>query len=247
MIASYNYEKSSVNAEQLIGEIRTSSITIALDSIENTGTTISVKFKAELNDQELEILDEIVENHIGQPQGVFVGEVIVKEDHSMSFDKHTGKLITKDEPYNGPLYVTCVRFNTGVGELLEGADENWNIETDESGTKTIVTYKPAFNYQIDACGFKLLQNKPESETVVEKVCIAPGTPVEHIFVRNWEISKDQEIYERVMSPKFVKYYETHPLLPENIAKKLNNISLVIRHGVGVEVKLQFWLSIYMVQ
>jgi len=66
---SYVFEKdiSTVKTGQLHSEISTSTITIALDSINSVGNSISIDFKAELSSGELATLSGVVNSHSPDP------------------------------------------------------------------------------------------------------------------------------------------------------------------------------------
>ena len=63
----YNYNKE-VNVSQLEQEVRSSSITVALDNITSLANDVQIVFKANLNSSEETILDNIVNNHVIQPE-----------------------------------------------------------------------------------------------------------------------------------------------------------------------------------
>jgi len=59
----YNFTKN-ISSDQLTSEIRSSSITIALESIDTVGNSVSISFKAALSNDEQQILSNIVSAHI---------------------------------------------------------------------------------------------------------------------------------------------------------------------------------------
>jgi len=62
----YSYVKE-VNADRLKYEIQESTITIALDYIQVSGSTVTIVFKVDLSSDEKTLLDTIVTNHSPEP------------------------------------------------------------------------------------------------------------------------------------------------------------------------------------
>jgi hypothetical protein len=65
----YNYNKE-VNVSQLEQEVRSSSITVALDNITSLANDVQIVFKASLSSSEEEELDNIVDSHNPEPDEV---------------------------------------------------------------------------------------------------------------------------------------------------------------------------------
>jgi hypothetical protein len=88
----YNYNKE-VNVSQLEKEVRSSSITVALDYITSLASDIQIVFKANLNSSEETVLDNIVNNHVIQPE--------VQEPNLV--DLPAGKVLaTESLPFTNP-------------------------------------------------------------------------------------------------------------------------------------------------
>jgi hypothetical protein len=207
--------------------------------VDNSGNTIvfiieaGVTYRSELTSSDLEEFNTNFLSQSNQPND--------------KKDPYTGKIVTKDEPYNGALYIPCLRFTTGqIEDFNGGGDSSWIIDISTPG-KTMITYAPNFSYQIDGCGFKLRQARPTNDLIFSKVSVAIDTPHEHTFVRNWGIDKDYEFYERVTSPKYIKYYSSIPGLPDSVSQAFNNITFEVLHDPNDFIKLQLWVSIYLVE
>ena len=65
----YNYNKE-VNVSQLEQEVRSSSITVALDNITSLANDVQIVFKASLSSSEEEELDNIVDSHNPEPDEI---------------------------------------------------------------------------------------------------------------------------------------------------------------------------------
>lgn len=63
----YLFTKEQFNVAQLDQEIRNSTITKALDSVSSLGNQITIKFKSDLNEEEVELLTTLVQSHTPQP------------------------------------------------------------------------------------------------------------------------------------------------------------------------------------
>ncbi|MEO0075012.1 MAG: hypothetical protein ABIK31_02755 [candidate division WOR-3 bacterium] len=240
----YTFNKN-VNPSVLTLEIQNSEITKALSHIDTIGDVVDIWFKDVLSDVEENILHEILLNHVPSVENSEALSVVIEEDKATLRDLHTKKLITKDEPFNGPLYISCIRFRTGLDSLDSSwkppvtNPSHWSIDVSQPGL-TIVKYSPDFNYQIDGCGFKSLDySVPSGELVFRKIAIASGTPYEHSFIENYQITKIAEQYERITSPKFIKYYPQNP--------NLNTIFFEIEHFPEVNFSLQIWVSTYIIK
>lgn len=62
-----NFTKANVFSDQLVKEIQASAITIALENISHTGTSLDITFKAQLSEAEIAILNTLVTNHVPVP------------------------------------------------------------------------------------------------------------------------------------------------------------------------------------
>lgn len=72
----YLYTKQIFNLNQLSSEIQQSEITIAIDNIIALGDQVTITFKANLSESEEDLLNEIVDNHIAEPDPQQIPTVI---------------------------------------------------------------------------------------------------------------------------------------------------------------------------
>jgi hypothetical protein len=159
----YNFEKE-VKVHLLEKEIRESSITIALDYINQTGSTLTVKFKASLSQSDESTLFEIVSNHdknAPSPED----PILVKQDAPTD---EAGRMIVRTAAtIAGWHYIAnFFEYETSSGELycfdafgnnlsnqfiLKRYDLNGNETTNESSVAIDkVTWKPNYDYEIIA-------------------------------------------------------------------------------------------------
>lgn len=142
-----DFPNSLVNLDNLTDEIRSSSITIALDYISTSGTTVDIVFKAALSVGEETILDGIVAAHdnvckvppptivqvqeeYGATNGKFISQSfwitapIGVSNTDTIFDLPTSILeiqfITRDENLGDSVKLYVFRKNTGYGEGVIG-------------------------------------------------------------------------------------------------------------------------------
>lgn len=226
--------------DRLQREIELSPIVTSIDyNLGLSGSAIgcTVNFMATLSAPDLAILDALVAAHSGTPLPDLAIPVKIEQSS-------TEKLTVKDSTFSGPLYLTFCRFKTGLGggdpSFKHGGETLWSIDVSTPGL-TIVKFSPNFDYQIDGAGFRLRGPKPVNETVFSRVILAPSIPAEYggsyPFIRNFEISKDYDEYERITAPKYIKYYG---------APGPSEIAFEITHDPADFVPLMVFLSIYKV-
>jgi hypothetical protein len=231
---------------QLLREIQSSPIVTSVSGINGSDTEIQINFNASLSDTDKSILDEIVAAHVAYPDPN-IQDVRITEDTAFTRDPYTKKLITKDEPYNGPLYQVACRFTTGKGSndpsWKPPVDKPnlWSIDVSNPGY-TYVDFLPNFSIQVDGCGYRLLQESPVNEVVMEAIMLAPNIPSQYggsyVFASNFQIIGDYDKFERFTAPKFLKY---NPQIPE-----ASRIRFKIKHDVSEHVKLCVYLSTYII-
>lgn len=228
------------SSDRLQQEIELSAIVVAIDyalGITNDGTSVIVNFKTDLSGGEITILDAIVAAHTGEP---LAQPQIVTVENSVDL-----KIPTKDMPFDGSLYQTFCRFKTGKGSgdasWKNGGDSHWSIDVATSGL-TKVRFSPNYSYQIDGAGFRLRGALPSNEIVFSKVVLAPGIPEayggSYVFIRNFEVTKADDEYERITAPKFIAYNAG--------AASANAIEFEITHDPADFIPLMVFLSIYKV-
>lgn len=240
------FPNNTCNTSQLLREIQASAIATSVSSINGSETEVVVSFNAELSTSDENLLDGLVTSHIAVADPS-IQEVRIIEDVSAQKDPYTGKLITKDEPYNGPLYQVACRFTTGKGSndasWKPPVDKPslWSIDVSTPGY-TLVDFLPTFPIQIDGCGYRLLQTSPTNETVVETIALAPNIPEQYggnyVFASNFEIVGDYDKFERFTAPKFLNY---NAQAPEG-----SRIRFKIKHNPNEHVKMSVYLSTYII-
>lgn len=88
------FTNNSCNASQLIREVEDSAITIALDRIDTTSTTVSIWFKAELSGGEETLLDSLIANHIALADVPDTVEVKIVENAATLKDADDNQKVT---------------------------------------------------------------------------------------------------------------------------------------------------------
>lgn len=109
-MVTYNFTKV-VSSDRLTQEIQTSAITVALDHITTSGTTVYVNFKAQLTELEMSILDGIIQSH----QAIPLAENVIP----------TVKVSEAPEPYPfaQPVYRTKRDATTSLVSVEPGSSE----------------------------------------------------------------------------------------------------------------------------
>jgi len=79
MATEFNYTMASVNVAQLQDEIQASSITVAVDRIDKSGTAIDIHFKADLSAGEETTLNTLTTDHVAGPVEAVKNPVLVHE------------------------------------------------------------------------------------------------------------------------------------------------------------------------
>lgn len=241
-----DFQNSLCNTSQLLREIQQSSILISVTAVNSSSTDVTIVFPVELSVEDVSTLNDLVSNHVYSPDPN-IQEVKVLEDLSASRDPFTNKLITKDEPYNGPLYQVSCRFTTGYDSSHASwkppvdKPSLWSIDVSTSGY-TLVDFLPTFPVQVDGCGYRLLQVSPTNETVVETITLAPNIPEQYggnyVFACNFEVIGDYDKFERFTAPKFLNY---NAQAPEG-----SRIRFKIKHDATEHVKMSVYLGAYIV-
>lgn len=90
---SFSYEKH-VRDDQLYSEIQGSSITIAIENIISSSTSVTINFKTDLSLEEIEILNNIIDNHTIQELEPDISEVKIVEDTTEEKDNDNNKKVT---------------------------------------------------------------------------------------------------------------------------------------------------------
>lgn len=231
-MTKYTYSKI-INKAKLSEEITRSAITVAFDHIDilTGGASFNAWFKDTLNVNDIAILSGLVLDHDAS------GIQEVKITAGLLQDPFTGKMTTKDEPYNGPLYMPFVRFKTGLDDSSFKAPESnnfWSIDVSMPGI-TKVSFAPSYNYQIDGVGFRAL-GTINNDVIMKKVVLAPDL-APYIFMEN-RILLTGDNDRRFTSPKYVKYYGPGPYL------LANKIQFVFEHAELEHADIELFLSIY---
>lgn len=231
------FPQSKCSLDRLQHEIEQSDIITAIDyaaglSLSTSSATLT--FKAALSAPEISALDAIVAAHSGEPL-IPPAEVVVS---------NTSRIPMRPIPFDGPLYQTFCRFTTGKDDAdpswLPGGESAWSIDASTPGI-TKVKFQPAYSYQIDGAGFRLRGNLPTNPVVFSKVTLAPGIPApvgSYVFIRNFEVTKNHDEYERITAPKFIGHIPAYP--------SANAIEFEITHDPGDFVPLMVFLSTYTV-
>lgn len=237
------FQNSTCNTSQLLREIQSSAIITSVASVNGTETDVLINFNAELSETDAALLTGLVTSHVAVADPSIV-EVKITDDISGVIDA-SGKRVVKDEPYNGPLYQVACRFETGRDSNHASwkppvdAPTLWSIDVSNSGY-TYVDFHPAFDIQVDGCGYRLRQVSPTNETVVENIILAPEIPAQYggsyVFATNFEVIGDYDKFERFTAPKYLKYY------PQ--ALEANRIRFKIKHDPAEHVKLSVYLGVY---
>lgn len=240
------FTNNTCNTSQLLREIQASTIVTSVSSINGSETNITIVFNAELSPADENLLNNLVSAHtaVAEPN---IQEVRVTEDTTITRDTYTNKLITKDEPYNGPLYQVSCRFTTGK----DSNDSSWKPPVDKPSLwsidvstpgYTLVDFLPNFHVQVDGCGYRLLQMSPTNETVVETITLAPNVPEQYggnyVFASNFQVIGDYDKFERFTAPKFLNY---NPQVPEG-----SRIRFKIKHDPAEHVKMSVYLGAYII-
>lgn len=241
-----SFQNSTCNTSQLLREIQASAIVTSVSSINGSPTEIQINFKATLSPSDEIILSNLISSHIASVDPS-IQEVKITEDTSVTKDPYTNKLITKDEPYNGPLYQVSCRFTTGKGSNDSSwkppvdKPSLWSIDVSTPGY-TLVDFLPNFPVQVDGCGYRLLQMSPTNETVVETITLAPNVPEQYggnyVFASNFQVIGDYDKFERFTAPKFLNY---NPQVPEG-----SRIRFKIKHDPAEHVKMSVYLGTYII-
>lgn len=235
-----SFPNSLCSLDRLQAEIEASAIVVSLDyslGMTMDASSVIVNFKTDLSGGEIAILDAIVAAHTGEP--LSQPQIVTVENSSDL------KIPTKDMPFDGPLYQTFCRFKTGKGSAdaswKNGGDAHWSIDVATSGL-TKVRFSPNYSFQIDGAGFRLRGALPSNELVFSKVVLAPGIPEayggSYVFIRNFEVTKADDEYERITAPKFIAYNADSP--------SANAIEFEITHDPADFTPLMVFLSIYKV-
>jgi len=131
-MTTYTYTKTPVALDRLTDEIRTSSITIALDNMTLLGDQLSITFKADLSTEEKSTLDTIVANHSGLP---------------LPSDDSVDAYILSQPPFGDPDYRT--RWDAKEGEITCTADSSVSADFQ------LTALRSSFGGDIVGTGFEL--------------------------------------------------------------------------------------------
>jgi hypothetical protein len=244
-MTKYNYLKL-INKPKLAEEITRSSITTAFDHIDilTGGLSFNVWFKADLESSEVTILSALVEAHDSsgiQEVGIVSG---------MPIDPYTGKIITSDQRFNGPLYVPSCNFTTGYGSdhaswkppQSNSSNNFWSIDVSTSGI-TKVTFAPNYNYQADGLGYRI-HSEITTDAFVNKVILNPHIPSSYggsyIFAEGKRLVSYGE-FERYTDPKYIPKERTVPgigTVPTNV------LQFVIAHEAVEHISMEVFASVY---
>jgi hypothetical protein len=253
----YTYQKVC-EPSRLALEIASSQITKALDYITNDNNTV-IRFKANLSDTEVSILDELVNNHINEPLPSEENKVIIS---NIDIDLDDRQLIRLAYAKPGWSYLSYpIEFETSKLNSIYSKDWQGNDKTDltikfyndnnvevtsvvdeDTITRTEVVFKPNYDYEL--IGGSLRQTDiTDSDLrlwviggVIELGNIGVKEFVSGINLRY--IGKDEEFKTDGRASKYMK--KTIAGIPY----QGNQLKFILRHPAGLKHKICFNLEFF---
>lgn len=128
-------------SSSLVDEIRSSSITVALDSVSSSGDTLTISFKADLSAGEVTTLDGIVALHQGIENGS--DPIVVRLNGPEDPDK---KPIVSISPATVGLKTWFAGAGDGVTVADRGLGNKFQIKFTDAGTSEVIV---SFNQPIE--------------------------------------------------------------------------------------------------
>lgn len=256
MDTPYEFIKSPVAADRLEKEIKDSAIVTAISNIVLLGEdNLTVNFKASLSQDDETILNNLVENHTGEPlEDTYIANVKVVEDNSSKDSENANysrfKIVPSGWTYSaiGIDLKTCQIDSLKV--LKNGINDSSinstykiydadDIEiTDPANNllavKTIITIEPTWDYY-------LISGQISNTTNLVK-CDAIGVPdvpfesggTKH-FAQNLNLKKFTQLQTDGKAPKLLSYNATY---------HTNKFKFVFYHEVGVAEDISVILELY---
>jgi hypothetical protein len=107
----YQYTISPLSIDRLTQEIHSSLITIVLDSISALGSDVTITFRSQLSNSEIDILNDVVAAHSGLPLPAQIPAVEVTK-------------LAEPQPFAIPTYRTKLNATDNTITIAAGADQD---------------------------------------------------------------------------------------------------------------------------
>jgi len=254
----YNYNKFCL-ADQLEKEIQASSITIALDSISTNDESTTINFKASLSESEELILQDIVNNHTPTVSEMEPVKVIID---SVEVDDQKRQIIRVATAQKGwsyiahPIEFTTAKFNSLYSKDFQNNNRNnttvkfynneneevVSIEQEASIVKTVILFKPNYDYEL-ICGSIKQIERPTTDMRVWCIggMVEGGASTVKEFCGGINlkfIGADEQLKTDGRSSKYmIKDIE-------NIPYQANQIQITVLHNAGIQHGIMLLLEYY---
>jgi hypothetical protein len=178
-----NYTIENVDIDRLTEEIQDSSITIAIDYIEHSGSSLDVYFKASLSQAETDTLDAIISAHTGDP---LPSELQLKIKDQILGEGTNKRLKLKGYSFAAPAGLTT---NFDFTMPFDGNIQGGKIFTDnlQDGDEVEFIIAPdtpsAFKY-VETCPVIKGAVIEPTEMFSISAKLALGTPMRVVYINN---------------------------------------------------------------
>lgn len=207
MATAFNYTMADVNISQLETEIGASSITVAIDRIDKSGTDVDIYFKADLSAGEETTLNTLTTDHVAEATPAEANPVLVHEINTetglaepvqYSFSEGRNRVLASTKPViPGKIlyfYWTGKADDITGEDLVVGAGESIAI-TVPSGTDTVEFDMKFGNYSHGelvylAGGAFQWENTEWGDSITLQV-VADPTPTQQVSALDFNVVDDK--------------------------------------------------------